>query len=262
MESAGKPILWHLPISHFSEKARWALAYKAVEHERKAAQAGIHMAVALRLTRGRQYTFPVLELDGERIGDSSAIIAKLEERFPEPPLYPADQAELRRALELEDWFDENLGPYIRRFFFNQGRNDRDYFDDVAATMAPPALARYKRAYGTGARLFTALRFGAGSSRAADRARERMLAALDRLEAELGDDDYLVGNRFTVADLTAAALFYPLVLPPEGPKVMNPVAPGWDEFRTPFKARRGYRWIEEMFRRHRKPAGARTLAPSS
>jgi glutathione S-transferase len=263
MEANGRVVLWHLPISHFSEKARWALAYKGVEHERKAPPPGIHIAVALRLTRGRQYTLPVLELDGKRIGDSTAIIEELERRFPEPPLYPADPEERRRALELEDWFDEELGPYIRRFLFHQGREDRDYFDEVAAKTAPPALARHKRASGALARLFTAARFGAGSSRAAEGARVRMLAALDHLEAELGDRDYLVGDRFTVADLTAASLFYPLVLPPEGPRVMDPVAPGWDEFRAPFKQRRGYRWVEEMFRRHRKPeTGARKLAAAS
>ena len=44
----------------------------------------------------------------------------------------------------------------------------------------------------------------------------MLAALDRLDDELGGGEYLVGDRFTVADLTAAALFYPLVPPPGGP----------------------------------------------
>ena len=47
---------------------------------------------------------------------------------------------------------------------------------------------------------------------ADEARTRVVAALDRLEAELGGRDYLVGDAFTVADLTAAALFYLLVSP--------------------------------------------------
>src|ERR671936_1025779 len=132
MEANGRVVLWHLPISHFSEKARWALAYKGVEHERKAPPPGIHIAVALRLTRGRQYTLPVLELDGKRIGDSTAIIEELERRFPEPPLYPADPEERRRALELEDWFDEELGPYLRRFLFHRGRADRKKFNEVVA----------------------------------------------------------------------------------------------------------------------------------
>ena len=40
------------------------------------------------------------------------------------------------------------------------------------------------------------------------------AAFDRLESEIGPSGYLVGDSFTVADLTAAALFFPLVRPPE------------------------------------------------
>ena len=31
---ASKPLLWHIEISHFSEKARWALDYKGFEHRR------------------------------------------------------------------------------------------------------------------------------------------------------------------------------------------------------------------------------------
>ena len=72
-----KPTLWHIQISHYSEKARWALRYKSVEYERRAPVPGAHMAVAAWLTRGRNFTFPVLELDGKRIGDSTAFIAAL-----------------------------------------------------------------------------------------------------------------------------------------------------------------------------------------
>ena len=60
----------------------------------------------------------------------------------------------------------------------------------------------------------------------------MRAALDRLESELGVSEYLVGEEFTVADLTAASLFYPLVLPPEGPCSPGP-RPG---FRSGSEAR--------------------------
>jgi glutathione S-transferase len=218
----------------------------------------LHIVVALRLTRGRRFTMPVLELEGRRIGDSTAIIEALERRFPEPPLYPADPEERRRALQLEDWFDVEVGPYMRRFFFHQARSDRAKFDEVVARMAPASLARHQKLLGAQARMFTALRYGAGSSRAADRALEKVLAALDRIEAELGENDYLVGERFSVADLTAASLLYPLVLPPEGPQVLDPPSAAWDEFRAPFKERRAYRWIEEMFRRHRHPQGAREI----
>ena len=250
-----QPILWHLEISHYNEKARWALDYKAVEHERRTPVPGYHMALALWLTRGRGYTLPILELDGRRIGDSTAIIAALEERFPNPPLYPADPAERGRALELEDFFDEELGPYIRRVVFHEAPRDRERFTRAAAEATPGPLARFPHFAAGYARAFTAARFLAGSDRAADRASDRVLVALDRLEAELGSGEYLVGGSFTVADLTAAALLYPLALPPEGPRQsagLDPLA----GLRHSLGDRRGIDWVREMFRRHRRRGASR------
>jgi glutathione S-transferase len=244
-----RPILWHIDISHYSEKIRWALDYKGVKHERRTPIPGYHILLSLWMTRGRNYTLPVLALDGRRIGDSTAIIAALEERYPDPPLYPTDPDERRRALDLEDWFDENLGPYIRRFVFHEARRDREQFAELAAEAAPAPMARFKRSTAIYSRAFTALRFGAGSDAASRRARDRVAVAFDRLESELGANEYLVGERFTVADLTAAALFYPLVLPPEGPLHREPPE-GVARFRAELGERRGLRWIEEMFSRHR------------
>src|SRR5436190_21069718 len=109
--SAGTPVLWHLKVSHYNEKARWALDYKRIPHVRRAAIPGRHAKIARRLWTGA--TFPVLELDGQVIGDSTLIIRALERRYPEPPLYPEDPVELRRALQLEDFFNEELAPYLR-----------------------------------------------------------------------------------------------------------------------------------------------------
>jgi glutathione S-transferase len=250
------PTLWQIDVSHFSEKARWALAWKGVEHRRRSPVPGAHMAVALWLTRGSHYTFPVLSIDGTRIGDSTAIVAALEERHPNPPLYPADPAERQRALELEDFFDEELGPHIRQLAWYEYGNDPERFAMLMEQTAPGPLARFGRPTAAYARAYTALRFRAGNAEAAERARAKVLAALDRLEAELGDGDYLVGESFTVADLTAASLFYPLALPEEGPiPPGQPSARGFEAFREPLLERRGVTWVTETFRHHRKPAKA-------
>jgi len=254
-----RPILWHIEISHYNEKARWALDLKGVEHERRALVPGGHIAVALALTRGRCNTTPILELDGRRIGDSTAVIRALEERYPQPPLYPTDPVERRRALELEDFFDEELGPYIRRLLFHDLHSDRAAATGLAAQVSPPPLKRFPRLFAEGFLAGTALRYGAGSAKAAERARARVLRALDRLEAELGTGDYLVGERFTVADLTAASLFYPLVLPAEGP-VLPELPATFARFREPLKGRRGFGWVEDMFRRHRRGAPGAIAAP--
>jgi len=249
------PTLWQIDVSHYSEKARWALAWKGVEHRRHSPPPGAHMVVALWLTRGAQYTFPILSLDGRRIADSTAIIAALEELYPEPPLYPLDAEQRRRALDLEEFFDEELGPAIRLFAWHEYGKDRERFEALMKRTAPGALAKLPpgptAAY---ARAFTALRFRAGDAEKAERARAKVLASLDRLEAELGDGEYLVGDRFSVADLTAASLFYPLARPEEGPMPADQDgAAGFEAFRQPLLERRGIQWVKEMFHRHRKPA---------
>jgi glutathione S-transferase len=257
------PTLWQIDVSHFSEKARWALAWKGVEHRRRSPVPGAHMAVALWLTRGAHYTFPVLSIDGRNIGDSTAIVAALEERHPDPPLYPADIAERRRALELEDFFDEELGPHIRQLAWYEFGKDPESFAELMKQTAPAPLAKFGRPTAAYARLYTALRFRAGDAEEAERGRVKVLAALDRLEEELGDGDYLVGARFSVADLTAASLFYPLAQPEEGPlRADSPSAKGFEAFREPLMERRGIVWVKEMFRRHRKPAMAQAGAGTS
>lgn len=251
-------VLWHIPVSHYSEKARWALDLKGVEHERRAPAPPLHIPIALWLTRGARATFPVLVLDGEPIGDSTAIIAALEERFGDPPLYPDDPADRRRALAIEDWFDREAGPSARTLVFHELRSAPGGFDDFAATMLPEPLVRTgagRAAAGRLARAYTQLRFRVAAETAAAAARATIVAALDRLEAELaiGGGPYMVGGRFSVADLAAAALLAPIVDPPEGPDVEIEPPPAFAEFRRSIAGRPGYRWVEATFARERAAA---------
>jgi glutathione S-transferase len=254
------PTLWQIDISHYSETARWALAYKGIEHRRRCPAPGGHIPVALFLTRGEHKTLPILRMEGRTIADSTAIVAALEQRHPEPPLYPADPAQRRRALELEDFFDEELGPHARLLAFHEIGKDRENFEALMRETAPSPLRRAPGITAAYARAYTRLRFGVADEDSARLAREKIVAAFDRLEAELGDSEYLVGDTFTVADLTAASLFNPIVLPDEGP-VPSAVEPsqGMLEFRAPLEGRPGYKWVEETFRRHRGPVAAAASA---
>jgi glutathione S-transferase len=250
------PVLWHISISHYSEKARWALDHKRVPHVRRAVSIpGLHIPASMLLTRGASHTFPVLELDGRAIGDSSEIIAALEQRYPERPLYPADPDQRRRALELDRFFSEELGPHVRLLAFHELGKDPERFEAVIARTTPGPVARLGSGAVTYARTYTGLRFGVRNEEAAELARRKIVAALDRLEAELGSNEFLAGDSFSVADLSAAALFFPLVLPEEGPVPTDEPPPaGMESFRTPLRDRPGYRWVEETFRKHRWPTG--------
>jgi glutathione S-transferase len=242
--------LWHLPSSHYSEKVRWALDHKRIAHTRRTPLAVPHFVVARALTRGAVTTFPVVELPTGVVGDSTAIIAALEHAFPERPLYPADPAERARALELEDWFDENLGPSIRVLALGSVAHDPARLGQLAALHRPPGLR--PQAW---ARTFGALirkRYGTDRPGAAEKARDRVARAFDHLERSLGGRSHLVGGSFTVADLAAASHFYWLIQPPEGPRIVDRLPAPLAEFMSTFADRDGYRWVLEMYRRHRRP----------
>jgi maleylacetoacetate isomerase len=78
-------------------RVRLALALKGVAVEQRPVNlvAGAQRS-ADHLARNPQGLVPVLEVDGAAISQSLAIIAYLDERFPMPPLLPADA--LGRAL--------------------------------------------------------------------------------------------------------------------------------------------------------------------
>jgi glutathione S-transferase len=259
-----KPVLWQIEISHFSEKARWALEYKGVDHVRRTPLPGMHIAIALWLSRGGSPTFPILRLDDRALTDSTELIAALEQAYPLPPLYPDDPAQRDRALALEDYFDLELGPAMRLLPFYELIQEPEIFAELAADAVPEPFGRFKGIAGAYARTYTSLRWKANDAAAAGRARGQIVGALERLEAELeaNGGEYLVGESFSVADLTAASLFYPLVLPPEGPLSPEaPTPPGLAGFRADMAGRPGFAWVEEMFRRHRHHASTVARAPS-
>ena len=209
-------VLWHIEVSHYNEKARWALDYKGIPYSSRVPMPGLHRVSALVATRGKHQRLPVVEIDGRRIGDSTAIIAALEKHTPEPPLYPADPEARRRALELEDWFDEELAPELRRFVWHHTLADTDVVAQTLFSRPSPVRERFLRAGAPVARVPGAARLRRDHAESADRGREAVRAAMDRLESEVGVSGYLVGDGFTVADLTAASLFTPLLTPPERP----------------------------------------------
>jgi glutathione S-transferase len=242
------PVLWQYSFSNFNEKARWALDFKGIRHRRHSLMPG--WPRSLWMSRGDR-TLPVLDLDGRRIMDSTRIIAALEEWNADPTLYPADPEERRRALELEDFFDEHAGHDVRRLGFWELRENLGYGLDFMTTDQPRVAAAVARA---GLRASFPFVWRYLSSRydfteeAVARSRKTLLAALDRIESERDGRDHLVGETFTVADLTPAALLYPTVWPPEFPYEL-PDPPRW-EFLEPMRDHPALDWISETWRRHR------------
>jgi glutathione S-transferase len=248
IDREGLPVLWHLKVSNYNEKARWALDYKQVPHARRAVIPGRHRAIARELAGGN--TFPVLSLDGRAIGDSTQIIEVLERRYPEPPLYPADPIDRRRALELEDYFDEQLGPHARLLFLHHTLPDPKL---MLRAFAPDL---HGRRYALARVMFPAVRrrlqaqFNIDANSVA-LANEKLVAAGARFRAELQPSGYLVGRGFSVADLTLAALIAPLVAPPEFPYPQPQRRhPRLAPVREALASEGLLYWTRDMYARHR------------
>jgi len=242
------PLLWHIPLSHFNEKVRWALDYKHIAHRRRVLGPG-YLIRAWRAT-GRG-TLPILFLDGRAIGDSTHIIAALEDRFPEPPLYPGDAAARQRALALEDYLDEQLGPALRAAIVTPlFRHDPDIALRVLTTGMPDKAYQRLRPLVRIFPVFYRLRHKISDTRLeADRA--TVNAALDRIEQERQGRPYLVGEAFTVADLTAAAMLSPLLQPPEIQYPMRVKLPPYlQDCRVTLLRHPAAQWAAQIYRLHR------------
>ena len=254
------PLLWHIPLSHFSEKVRWALDHKCIAHNRRVLGPD-YLIRAWRAT-GRG-TLPILFLNGQAIGDSTHIIAALEQRFPDPPLYPDDAAR-QRALALEDYFDLQLGPALRAAIITPlFRRDPDIALRVLTTGMPEKAYQTLRPL---KKVFPAYYRFRHRIRDAKLESDRVTVntALERIEQERQGRAHLVGHSFTVADLTAAAMLGVLLQPPEIQYPIRVELPAYlQDYRATLLQHPAMQWATNMYRLHRGhsaevPRGSREL----
>ena len=245
------PVLWQFKYSHYNEKARWALDFKRVPHVRRSLLPGAHIPRVLWMTG--QKAVPVLVLDGRAIADSTRIIEALERWRPQPALYPPDPGERTRASELEEFFDEELGPHLRRTWFYEIMPDADFtVNQLTVGRCQSTRRIYRGLYPVVSRVMRADMGINAAGAAAGRAKAE--AALDRISAELQPSGYLVGTAFSVADLTAAALLSPIVMPREFPyPFISPLPAPAAKYRASLAQHPAFLWAAEMYRRHRSPS---------
>lgn len=97
-------VLYQFWRSSASWRVRWALAVKGVPFESVVVDLGAGAQHSPEnLARNAMGRVPSLYLDGVYLAESVAIIEYLEERFPEPALYPKnalDRARVRQIVEL------------------------------------------------------------------------------------------------------------------------------------------------------------------
>lgn len=248
MAGMSLPLLVHFRVSHYNEKVRWALDFKGVAHRREALIPGFHVPRARRLSG--QSLLPILIVDGRAIFDSPRILQEIERLYPDPPLYPGRPEERERALALEALFDTEAAPDIRRLFW---WSYSKHMGDAArmATEGEPSSTRVAWRVAMAFMLpFFRARLGMGKG-FIRRARASLPTYFDRLASEVGPSGYLVGNRFTVADLAVASILSGIVRPPEFPYPLpEPIPPELAELQASTADHPGARWVRDIYARHR------------
>lgn len=116
--------------------------------------------------------------DGDRtLADSSVIIAYLERTHPEPSLYPSDPYDYARALWFEEYGDGGMAPVLGgKIFFARVIGPRFFNQPTDEAVVQKVID------------------------------EEVPPLFDYLEKEIGDKKFLVGNRFTIADIGIATTF--------------------------------------------------------
>jgi len=242
-------VLHQFVSSHFNEKARWALDWKGVPHRRITYFPGPH-ALAMQRLSGQRAT-PVLVLDGEVIAGSARIIAALERRFPERPLVPGDPKLAERARALGAHFDDEVGPAVRTAVFSVLIREPDQLCRTFSQGKPAWSSALYRALFPLTRPIIGRANGVTDAANIERAFAISEAALDQVAREASASGQLVGDAFSVADLTCAALLAPLVAP-DHPDMRPPAPrpPALEAFLARFASHAGVAWVREQYRRHR------------
>lgn len=197
-----------IAVSHFCEKARWALDRAGLPYVEEAHPPLLHWMAARRA--GGRRTTPVLVTDeGEVLADSTDILRWVDARA-KLGLYPDDPALRAEVDALEDLFDESLGPHTRRWVYSYVLADRALTRRVLTTNVSGASRLLYRL--TQPAVTFAMRRGLKITPAsAERSRAKIDEVFAKVDALLADGrPFLAGDRFTAADLTFAALGAPAV----------------------------------------------------
>jgi glutathione S-transferase len=158
--------------SPFVRKVLVALAEKGIPYEMAQVMPGMAPAGYEKLHPLKKV--PVYQEGDFVLPDSSCILAYLERVQPKPALFPSDPREFGRALWYEEFSDSKLSETVGPIFFNR-------IVKKAILKQEPDEAIVAEKLVAVAPLF------------------------DYLEAELGEREYLVGNRFSVADLAVGSI---------------------------------------------------------
>ncbi len=239
------PVLYVFAISHYCERARWALDCLGIEY-RLQHLSPITYAKMVRSLGVADTCLPVLTAGSLTLQGSSRIIdwAEAQNRSGKRSLEVDASTDVTGGREIEQRLGNVAGVHVRRFYYadallNQPQQVRPIF---SRNLAWGKICKY---------MIRGLDLGVEQGR---ESRQIIAAELDWLDGLLADArPFLLGDHFSRTDLTAASLLSPLVLPAEHPTYHNlELPPGVAADVAKWQQRPSMRWIGDIYRNFRNP----------
>ncbi len=243
-----QPQLYIFAISHYCEKARWALDHLGIDYKLKHLGPGFHRLIAQKLGASKS-SVPML-VDGDTlIQGSDTIITWAEERSAKSF---SPEGKLDDCLAIEKRLDATLGVHVRRCYYSEALVEHPktvrpvLMKNIPLVQKPLVLWKWD--------LIRELMIK-GMDLGAEQQQESWQivgAELDWIESLLADGrSYLVGDSFSRADLTLASLLAPLANPAEHPTYKGLALPPrladmvaeWDDCPA-------FTWLRGIYAKHR------------
>lgn len=201
--------LYQFPVSHYCEKVRWALSYKNIEYKVNNILPGFHIKKLKKLSG--QHSVPVLKEGDNVISGSASIIDYIEQKYPEHPLIPKEESLRAQALEWQKLADDEVGVHARRVCYGALLSHPEILIKLLSSGSAfyhPILFRLFYS-----KFKTSLtRYYKITPENVEISRNRIIEILETISNRTKTSKFLVGDQFTVADLSFAALFAPFFAP--------------------------------------------------
>jgi len=169
-------IIHGVNASPFVRKVRVALAEKSIPYELRPQMPGAALSSPEYLKMSPLGKIPCLQDGDYALPDSSCIIAYLERTHPKPALYPEDPKEFGQALFFEEYSDSKLADTLGGVFFQRVVRKLIFKQEGDETIARKKID------------------------------VEAPPVFDWLEDRIGDREWLMGTRFSIADLAVGSPF--------------------------------------------------------
>lgn len=192
--------LYAWPLSYYSGKARAYLRYKAIPHREKPVRFWTFKTIKKKT--GATVMPVVVTPEGEWLQDTSYIMDRLEQRFPESPVLPVTPRQRLAALILEAWGDEFWVPSAMHYRWSFHENFEKVFQPEGGNDLMPFAPRFikNKLIATGAGQMRSFLPGLGVAKGQLRLIETWTErTLDLLEAHFSKYSYLLGTRPSYGD---------------------------------------------------------------